>query len=215
MKFRALLIAFFVVLGLSAPVTAIAHPHNWIDLRVEVRFDKDGRAVGLFQKWLFDDIYSVTITEGMDGDGDGAPDRSRLDELYKSVVSNLREYSYFTKVDYEGSGVALGPVSQGAMTMYGNRLEFSFYLPFATPLDPRRSPLNYRVFDPSYYIEMLHAESKDAVVLRAAPKGCNYRLQQPKPDPKKIAYAASLPPGADGGDLGRFFTEKIVVKCQN
>jgi ABC-type uncharacterized transport system substrate-binding protein len=62
---------------------------------------------------------------------------------------------------------------------------------------------------------MLHAESKDAVVLRDAPKGCSYRLQQPKPDPKQIAYAASLPPGAEGGDLGRFFTEKVVIKCQN
>jgi ABC-type uncharacterized transport system substrate-binding protein len=215
MKYRTLLITFLVVLGLSAPFTVIAHPHNWIDLRVEVRFNKDGRAVGLFQKWLFDDIYSVTITEGMDSDGDGLPDRARLDELHKSVVSNLKAHNYFTHVEHEGNGITFGPVSQGAMTMYGNRLEFSFYLPFATPLDPRRSPLNYRVFDPSYYIEMLHAESKDAVVLRAAPEGCSYRLQQPKPDPKQIAYAASLPPGADGGDLGRFFTEKIVVKCQN
>lgn len=215
MKFRAFLIAFLVLLGFSAPFTAIAHPHNWIDLRVEVRFDKDGRVVGLFHKWLFDDIYSVTITEGMDGDGDGTPDQTRLDELHKSVVSNLKEYNYFTHVEQGGIGVTFGPVSQGAMTMFGNRLEFSFYLPFATTIDPKRSPLNYRVFDPSYYIEMLHAESKDAVVLRDAPNGCNYRLQQPKPDPKKIAYAASLPPGADGGDLGRFFTEKIVVKCQN
>ena len=215
MRFRPLLIVFLLLLGFSIPFNAVAHPHNWVDLRVEVRFDKDGRALGLFHKWLFDDIYSVTITEGMDGDGDGMPDRPRLDELQKSVVNNLKKYTYFTKVEQDGKGVSFGPVSQEAMTMYVDRLEFSFFLPFITPLDLRHSPLNYRVFDPGYYIEMLHAESKDAVVLRDAPDGCSYRLQQPKPDPKKIAYAASLPPGADGGDLGRFFTEKVVVKCPN
>jgi ABC-type uncharacterized transport system substrate-binding protein len=215
MKISASMVAIITLLGLSISFTASAHAHNWIDLQIGLQLDQSGNVTALYQKWLFDDIYSVTITEGMDGDGDGKPDTSRLDELHKSVVNNLKKHNYFSHVEQDGKSVPFGPVSRGAMTMYGNRLEFSFYLPLATPLDPRRSPLNYRVFDPSYYIEMLHAENKDAVVLRDAPEGCKYHLQQPNPDPKKIAYAASLPPGASGGDIGRFFTEKVVVKCQN
>jgi ABC-type uncharacterized transport system substrate-binding protein len=62
---------------------------------------------------------------------------------------------------------------------------------------------------------MLHAETKEAIMLRDAKKGCLYRVEAPNPDPKKVAYAASLPAGVNAGsDLGRFFAEKVVVECQ-
>jgi ABC-type uncharacterized transport system substrate-binding protein len=216
MRFRSALISFFVLLASSVSFNAIAHPHNWIDLSIEVRFDKDGLATGLYQKWLFDDIYSVTITEGMDGDDDGKPDAVRLDELLKTVLSNLKKHKFFTHVELGSKSISCGPVSQGGMVMHGHRLEFSFYIPFAQPLDLYSAPLNYRIFDPGYYIEMLHAESKDAIVLRGAPSGCLYRVEQPNPDPTKIAYAASLPAGTNAdNNLGQFFAEKVIVECQN
>jgi ABC-type uncharacterized transport system substrate-binding protein len=216
MKFRVTLVLFLVFLGFTTSFTAIAHPHNWIDLKIVVRFDKDGRAIGLFQKWLFDDIYSVTVTEGMDGDGDGMPDPPRLDELFKLMSKNLKGHNFFTHIEQEGKSIPCGPVSQGAMTMRGHRLELSFYIPYETPLNLRITPMNYRIFDPGYYVEMLHAEDKDAIVLRDAPKGCQHRVVPPKPDPKKIAYAASLPAGVDAGnDLGHFFAEKVIIECQN
>jgi ABC-type uncharacterized transport system substrate-binding protein len=216
MSIRASLISAFVLFCCSLSSPAIAHPHNWIDLWVEVQFDKDGEAIGLNQKWLFDDIYSVTITEGMDGDGDGKPDRQQLDELLKTVLTNLKKHKFFTHVEQGSKSIPTGPVSQGGMAMLGHRLEFSFYIPFNAPINPRTTPLSYRIFDPGYYIEMLHAEVKDAIVLRNVPTGCMHSVEAPNPDPKKVAYAASLPAGVDAGnELGKFFAEKVIIKCQN
>lgn len=216
MQIRTYLSAALALLGLCSTFTVTAHPHNWIDLRIEVRFDKDGQATGLYQRWLFDDYYSIAVTEGMDGDGDGAPDQTRLDELRRKVFTNLKTYNFFTHAAYNGKDITCGPVSQEAMAMRGNRLEMSFYIPFDAPHDPRTAPLSYRIFDPSYYIEMLHAESQDAIVLRDPPEGCMHSLEPPHPDPKKVAYAASIPAGKDGGnDLGQFFSEKVTIECTN
>ena len=207
------LIVGLVVLGVLPSFPVVAHPHNWVDVWVEARFDSEGRITGLHQRWLFDDYYSVFITDGMDGDGDGSPDQQPLEELRKTIFGNLVEYSFFTFVDQEGREVPCGSVSQGAIAMRGHRVEMSFFVPFDSPRDLRSAPLTYRVFDPSFYIEMLHAEAKDAVVLHNAPDGCHYHIEAPNPDPKKVAYAASLPADADGGELGQFFTEKVTIKC--
>lgn len=215
MDIRTSLIAGLVLLGALLPFAVMGHPHNWIDLRIEARFDNDGRVTGLYQKWLFDDYYSVFITEGMDGDGDGKPDQSQLEGLRKTIFGNLDDFNFFTHIEQEGQKVPCSPVSQGAIRMRSHRLEISFFLPFESPRDPRLSPLSYRVFDPSYYIEMLHAEAKDAIVLDDAPDGCRHRLKQPNPDPEKVAYAASLPANQNGGNgLGKFFAEIVTIECR-
>jgi ABC-type uncharacterized transport system substrate-binding protein len=213
MKSRTFLIVLLLLSGVLSPISVMAHPHNWIDLWVEARFDPEGRITGLHQRWLFDDYYSVFITDGMDEDGDGAPDQHRLDELRKTIFGNLVEHSFFTFADLEGKEVSCGSVREGALRMREHRVEMSFYIPFDTPHNPGSTPLTYRVFDPSFYIEMLHAEVKDAVVLHNAPEGCQYHIEPPSPDPAKIAYAASLPADADGGELGHFFAEKVTIKC--
>jgi ABC-type uncharacterized transport system substrate-binding protein len=44
MNIRSALIIILSLMGILFFFTARAHPHNWIDLRVEVRFDIGGRA---------------------------------------------------------------------------------------------------------------------------------------------------------------------------
>ncbi|MGD9164876.1 MAG: DUF1007 family protein [Chromatiales bacterium] len=214
MNIRASLIVTLILSGVMLPFTVKAHPHNWIDLRIEARFDTNGRVTGLYQRWLFDDYYSVFITEGMDGDDDGKPDRSQLESLRMTMFSNLAAFNFFSHIEQEDHDVPCSPVTQGAIAMRNHRLEISFFLPFESPRDPSITPLTYRVFDPSYYIEMIHAEAKDAISLRDAPDECRHHVVQPSPDPEKVAYAASLPASQSGGnDLGKFFAEKVVIEC--
>jgi ABC-type uncharacterized transport system substrate-binding protein len=215
MRYHFLKIISLVVALFSLPIVALAHPHNWIDMRIEMRFDSSGKATGLYQSWLFDDYYSISAVEHMDEDGDGKPDASPMADLRKTIFKNLKEYNFFTHVDQGGKSVPTGPVSEGEVAMKGSRLEMVFFIPFDTPRDPRSAPISYRIFDPSYYIEMLHAEAKDAITLSNPPSGCVHRLAPPNPDSKKVVYAASLPVNADGGnELGQFFTEKVTVECK-
>jgi ABC-type uncharacterized transport system substrate-binding protein len=98
MRARILFSVILSLLIVLIPVAVTAHPHNWIDMRVELRFDKSGLATGLYQRWLFDDYYSISVTEGMDDDGDGKPDKAKLEQLRKKVFGNLKAYNFFTNV---------------------------------------------------------------------------------------------------------------------
>lgn len=196
------------------PVAAAAHPHGWVDVRVEVLFDGQGRVAGLRETWLFDDYYSAYAVEGMDEDGDGAPDPARLRALLKENMTNLAEYDYFTRVTVDDGNLAFGEPGGMSSHMEGNRLEMTFELPLAEPQRPPAGGLVYAVYDPTYYIEMLHAESDDAIRLIGAPTGCGASLEEPNPSLETVTLAASLDRMQTATDgLGALFAQRVTVRC--
>ncbi|MGF1624687.1 MAG: DUF1007 family protein [Alphaproteobacteria bacterium] len=203
------------VLGLSvlASDPAAAHPHGWIDVRSALVFDDRGRAVALRQVWLFDAFYSAFAVEGLDQDGDGKPDQAGLAALLRENMTNLQAYDYFTRVESGGAPVAFAPVNEMSSRMRGDRLEMRFTIAFAAPAEADGDGLTYAIFDPTYYIEMLHVDA-DAVQLVDAPEGCAFLLVEPGPDPEAIALAAMLDRTESGGDdLGAQFAETVTVRC--
>ena len=75
-------------------------------------------------------------------------------------------------------------------------------------------PMHYAIYDPTYYIEMVHAETDQAITLVNAPGGCRAAMKQPNPDPEQIMLAASLDRTQSAGDgLGRFFAEDVSLTC--
>lgn len=192
-----------VVAALSATGPAAAHPHAWIDVSVEVRFDPAGRVTALRQTWLFDEFYTAdTVQKG---------ERDKMDRLVTRILGNLREYGYFTVVKAGGQAIPLnGPVDHSAR-MEGHRLSMTFTVPLAQAVP---APLAYSVFDPFYFIEMLHAERPDAIRLADAPAGCRSHLIPAKPDPKMVAKAAAIDRGGSGGNtLGVLFAETVEIRC--
>ena len=192
-----------VAAGLLVAGSATAHPHAWIDISVEVRFDPAGKVTALRQTWVFDEFYTAdTVQKG---------ERDKMERVVTRILGNLREYGYFTVVKAADGAVALAPPTEHSARMRGPRLSMSFTSPLARPVAP---PLTYSVFDPSYYIEMLHAEEDEAIRLVDAPAGCRSRLMPTKPDPKIVAKAAAIDRSGTGGDtLGAQFAEKVEIRC--
>ncbi|WP_458524540.1 DUF1007 family protein [Onishia taeanensis] len=209
------------VLLLAAATGAQAHPHGWIDLGVAVRFDEQGRVTALEQRWRMDPFYSLVVMEELAADASDASMEQRLDRLGLEIRDNLAAQQYFTELRHGQQPVAFGEVENYSVRRRDDRLVFSFLLPLATPLAPGDMPLRYRVFDPSYYIEVVH-EADDgeprpqALTLRGAAKGCSARIVPADPDPARVAEAAQLDidETAEPG-LGRFFAETGEVTCQS
>lgn len=200
------------LLALLLPSPAHAHPHAFIDIRIVVLFDEDGRAVGLRQHWLFDPFYTAFAVEGLPQNDSGGPRADVLAELMEVNMGNLKPYDYFTRVEANGSAMPFAGVSELSTGMRDGRLEMSFLLSFAAPT--AAPSLRYAVFDPTYYIEVLHAEADDAIRLVDAPAGCSSRLQPPAPNPEMVALAYSLDRTESAGDtLGRHFAEWVTVAC--
>jgi ABC-type uncharacterized transport system substrate-binding protein len=211
MRFIAFICCFIL---LTIPQLAFAHPHVWTDMTIKVLFDENGQAYGLHQTWLFDDYYSAYAVEGTDLDGDGIPDQEELDEIMKVNMSHLKEYGYFTEATSRDEVLKLKPITDMSTRMVQNRLEMSFVTPFERPVSVAGQSFTYAIFDPTYYVDMLHAEIDTPVIIEGAPEGCDYKLMLPNPDPSLVAQAAMLDAGMRGETgLGTFFAERVSLIC--
>jgi ABC-type uncharacterized transport system substrate-binding protein len=212
---RVLTAGISVLLALiGLPQRGSAHPHAWIDVAVEVLFDNDRRVTGLRETWLLDEFYTAYATQGLETDGKGQPKPDKLAALLQVNIKNLAAISYFTKVTQGEIATLFGNVEEASSRMNGKRLEMTFLLPFIEPADLSGGPLVYAIYDPTYYIEVLHVERPDAIRLVNAPTECRHRLLPPQPTPESVMLAQALDVTQSGGDgLGLLFAEKVSVRC--
>ncbi|MBO6949282.1 MAG: DUF1007 family protein [Rhodospirillales bacterium] len=211
---RIAALACLIVIAAVDSKPVMAHPHVWADVKVQVLFDDEGRVQALHQYWLFDDYYSAFVISGADMNKDGKPDQAALEEVLAENMKNLKDYDYFSRAWSGDVRIETGEPSDLATGVSGNRLQMSFVLPLAEPVTANDLPFRYAIFDPTYYIEMVHAEAEDAVTLDAAPKNCKAEIRQPNPNPEQVALAASLDRTQSAGDtLGLFFAETVYVTC--
>ncbi|MDF1794350.1 MAG: DUF1007 family protein [Thalassobaculaceae bacterium] len=202
------------LLGLLAAIArpAAAHPHVWIDLRTTIVLDQAGRVSAIGQEWLFDPIYSAYATGGADTTTDQG--RQALADLVSDSMKNLREYDYFMRVRADGARLAFADVTEYAAEMREDRLLFRFTVPLATAADPVAHALDVAVFDPTYYIEMLHLEGDVIAVQGPNPAGCAARVVAPTPDMNAVVAAQALDRNASPDDtLGAQFAETVLITC--
>jgi len=200
----------------AASQPARAHPHAWIDVMVKVLFDDKHRMYGLEETWIFDPLYTAFVLEGnMRGkDKNRKPDQAAIDGVSKENLKNIKDYNYLTVVESNGVKAGYAGTRDLAGSFVKDRLRMTFTLLLDKPLDPAAAPVEYMVFDPTYYIEMLHAESAGAIALSGAAPGCRHTLTPPKPNPDAVALAASMDRTQSAGDgLGQLFAERVTIRC--
>lgn len=216
-KFRPLhatLLVACLAMALAAPGTATAHPHAWIDIKVKVLFDEKGRLYALRETWIFDPLYTAFAFDGLEKDKSGKPSQQAVDALSKENFTNIKDFHYLTTVESGGKSIAFMAARDLESSYEKDRLRMTFTLPLETPLDPTASPVDYLIYDPTYYIEMLHAQGGEAITLSGAGDDCKHAVTSPNPNPETIAFAASLDRTQSGGDgLGKLFAERVTIRC--
>jgi ABC-type uncharacterized transport system substrate-binding protein len=198
---------------------AQAHPHGWIDLRMRLVVDDEGLLTGLHQSWRMDPFYSLVILEELGHAGGEGGLEAALDQLGGEIRDNLVPYGYYTELTLAGKKLGFEAVNDYTVLERGGRVEFIFLLPLAEPLPLAGQTLRYQVFDPTYYIEMVHEEegnrpASDALLVGGGLE-CETRIEQADPDPEKVMRAAMLDvtDEAEPG-LGRHFAETGEVTCR-
>lgn len=200
----------------AGPQPARAHPHAWIDVKVKVLFDEKHRVYGLEETWIFDPLYTAFVLEGnMRGEGDKRkPDQAAIDAVSKENLKNIKDYDYLTQIESNGVKAGYAGTRDLVGSFEKDRLRMTFTLLLDKPLDPAAAPIEYMVFDPTYYIEMLHAEGGGAITLSGAGDGCRHTLTPPNPNPDAVALAGSLDRTQSAGDgLGQLFAERVTIRC--
>jgi len=201
------------LLWLLPPGTALAHPHAWIDVDIELEADASDRVIALRQTWIIDPTYSRYLYDDAMEQFEGATPEEKLANLAAEILDNLAEYDWYTELHADDRRILGQPEGSATMVMQDRQLRFRFRLLLDEAVDPRNRTLRYAVYDPTYFIEILHAsESPPRLELSTGP--CRMDILKPRPDPVIVARALALDFTQTGeADLGRHFAEKVTAHC--
>lgn len=203
LTFRWLTAAFAILVFLMMPLRANAHPHMWVEGKVQLMFDAQGAVTGVTQTWLFDEMFSSYAKQGLPTDSDNRPPQAELDKIGKSWIEALADpmSHYFTRITHGNREVPTGPAQRVRVDWNSatEQMSLQFELPLLTPLVPGDRPLVVSVADPTFYVAYSF-EAPDAIELLAAPASCNVKYEMPKRlDTQTAQRLASI--GADVTEL--------------
>jgi len=209
MLWRFLILATLITLGAAS---VQAHPHAWIDLRSKVLLDETGKVRALQLDWIFDDYYTVAIADEVDVSNQVS------DEFWNEIagrnLANLAAYNYFTVIKADGAPLELGDVSNYEGGLRDGRMWMRFEVPLKEPVDPTSKALSFAIYDPTYYIEIVHLEGDVVTFEGEGGDRCLGEIVQPNPTFDQVSLAASLDQDESGGDgLGELFAETVVMRC--
>ncbi|WP_038053929.1 DUF1007 family protein [Thioalkalivibrio sp. ALJ1] len=214
MRLRPSLMRLLLLAGLLIPAGALAHPHAWIDLRVGLIFSDDGELERMEQAWLIDPTYSHMLLEDLTHELDGGTGiDAALEHAAERMLENLAAYDYFTELRGDGQQLEVPQARNARLTLEDQRLHLRFELPLDELGIAAGDPFNYRVFDPEYWIEILH--DPDDIVFVENQTGCKVAITEARPDPQLIRYAATLErqDRSPVDNLGRHFAETAKLEC--
>ena len=115
-----------------------------------------------------------------------------------------------------GAPPRLGEVTRSETGLRDKRLWLRFEVPLIEPVDPHSGRLTFAVYDPTYYIEILHLEGEPVAFSRA---GAPMRASDASLRPARALRLSRSPPRSTvtqsaGDGLGELFAETVVVECR-
>ena len=177
-------------------------------------FDQQGDIAAIRHSWVFDDMYSAFVTEGLDKDGKLATPE-QLAPLAEQNVEGLAEYAYFTYPKATNPGSEFGaPYDYSLEERPDKHVVLRFTLPFKKPVNPGRA-FSLQIYDPTYFVAFSLDEALP-ISLVGAPGGCSTSVLGADPlqqaDAKKLseAFFTNMSPGTN---FGIKLSSRIVVAC--
>jgi ABC-type uncharacterized transport system substrate-binding protein len=144
---RVLLLAFGAA---YLPVTAMAHPHVFIDCGVDLLFSGD-RIDGVRLTWTFDDLFSGFILQEFDRDRNRSLSPAEVHQIEAKHLAEFRRVKFFTVVTLNDKDVTPGPARDFTATAAKGLVTYQFTLPLSAPL-ASTAAIEVVVDDPAYYI---------------------------------------------------------------
>ena len=189
-----------------------AHPHAWIDMSTSLTFNGEARISSIVVDWLFDDFYTAFVVEDINRAGESID--QALTSLAEENLRSLKEYQYFTDVRVDGKRQHVEYNGHFETEIRQDRLWLRFKIALPQPVDPRQQSVTYAVYDPTYYIEILHLEG-DVVALRGErSRGCFANILPATPTGATIAMAAALDQNVKAPNtLGQMFADTVEILC--
>ena len=206
-----------VMVGLAGP--ALAHPHVFIDTKVEVMLDAGNRATGLRISWTYDELYSLYVVGdmGLDPDWDGAltaEEEARLSGFDMNWDEGFAGDTYALMAERE---LALSGPQDWSASYAAGKITSVHVRMFDAPVEVgSEEPLVVQTYDPGYYTA--YSIAFDPVLTGGV--GCETDAYEPGLSAADAALKAALSEYTPDVDLemefpavGKHFAEEVRVTC--
>ncbi|MBB4123820.1 DUF1007 family protein [Martelella radicis] len=212
MKIKAALLGVLCAAGASGP--AFAHPHVFVDARLEVVADGDGNVAALQNVWRFDEFFSSSVILDYDTNMDNQLTGDELTEIGETVRQSLAEYNYYTQISDNGEDVKLAMPDVIHADMVDGQLLLFFAAKPEEPL-PLSGHLTFGVYDPTMYTAIEFRNDGDLVIEGEAFDKCEKNVLRPDADQILSENADSLTAAFfnDPTDMSKLFATKLDITC--
>lgn len=137
---------------LMAAQTVHAHPHVFIDARLDVQFSADGLS-GIQVEWLFDAMFGSSLIADYDRNKNGRFDTEEIALIEKQAFSNLVNFNYFTYLINGDRRHDVRQVSDFKASIIGKTVLYAFFIPFTLNWDEIDGTLVIGFFDKTNYCD--------------------------------------------------------------
>lgn len=206
-----------VLMTLAQP--AQAHPHEFVDVALELEFGPAGALSAIGVEWRYDAFTTMLILADL-GLNPAAETLEAGDEAALAGFDLNWDAGYDGDlwVEQNDAPISLGPPEPRRTWLENGQIVSQHRRPIMRPVDPAAGPVVVQVYDPEYYI----AYSLVAPPALHGREDCRARVLGPDLGLARERLEAALDElyAGDAGDLedsfptvGRDFAEKIRLEC--
>ncbi|MEM9735832.1 MAG: DUF1007 family protein [Pseudomonadota bacterium] len=200
---------------LAKPVSA--HPHIFVDAKINLVVNEDRRLKAIRVVWLFDPFHTLYILsfDGITPTPEGGLTAEAQAQLAKAYTDWQPGFDGFAKLSQGERLVSLGDPSEVEARLLAGHLEISFTRAIPDPISIEGTGAEIVVYDATYYHAVTISEMPD--VLGNAPR-CRATLIPFEPDALDTDVQAMLSKlsrdeitPVDG--IGASFADRITLTC--
>jgi ABC-type uncharacterized transport system substrate-binding protein len=149
---RYRLLAATLAVALALPIAAAAHPHIFIEHRMQLLFDQTG-VTGLRMVWRFDELYSSTLRTDYTDTPKGPITANDVQSLREHHFTPVAAKHFFAGATLNGEKLPLDHFTDFEAKFVDNKAVYSFTIPLKPSAQAAKNTLEVAVFDPEYYID--------------------------------------------------------------
>jgi ABC-type uncharacterized transport system substrate-binding protein len=200
-----------------APAAAFAHPHIFVEARLEVVAGPDGNIKELHNVWRFDEVFSSSVLMDFDKNTNLKLDPNELKEVGKTVRDSLADYDYYVNMSINGKPIKVDKPDVINVDYKDGQLLMFFAVKPAEPMPMKGNRLSFGIYDPTLYTSIDFPTDGDIVTMGDAFKGCTQKVVRPNPDEVIAENRTSLTDAffndPTGTTMSKLFATRIDVQC--
>lgn len=201
---------------LCAPTVASAHPHIFVEARLEVVAGPDGSIAELRNVWRFDEVFSSSVVMDFDKNGDLKLEPDELAEVGKTVKTSLADYGYYMNLTMDGKQVTVLPPDVINVDYRNGQLLMFFAIKPSQKM-PLHGKLTFGVYDPTLYTSIDFPTDNEMVLLGDGFKSCKHQVVRPDPDEviseNKQSLTDAFYNDPTGTNMSKLFATRLEVTC--